>query len=122
MTTETQTAASEGHEATLRGIATNDHSMIEWLVGQQLTNIGSSGLDARTHALVRLAALIACDAAPASFVWQVGFARESGITPEEMVGVLVALAPTVGMARIVAAAPELAFALGINLDAEAEMA
>jgi hypothetical protein len=58
------------------------------------------------------------DAAPASFVWQVSIALESGVTPDDIVGMLVAISPSVGMARIVAAAPEIAYALGLSLEGE----
>ena len=109
--------ATKDHEATLQGLATNDRTLITSLLEMPLENIAASGLDPRTHALVRLAALVAIDAPPASFVWNVGIALESGVKPEEMIGVLVALAPTVGFARIVAAAPELALALGIDIEA-----
>lgn len=109
--------ATRDHEATLQGLATNDRTLITSLLEMQLENIAASGLDPRTHALVRLAALVAIDAPPASFIWNVEIALESGVKPEEMIGVLVALAPTVGFARIVAAAPELALALGIDIEA-----
>ena len=74
-----------------------------------------SGLDARSFALVKLAALIALDAPPASYLWQVGNALDAGATPEDLVGVLIAIAPQVGGPRIVAAAPELMVALGLSL-------
>ena len=109
--------ATRDHEDTLQGLATNDRTLITSLLEMQLENIAASGLDPRTHALVRLAALVAIDAPPASFVWNVEIGLESGVKPEEMIGVLVALAPTVGFARIVAAAPELALALGIDIEA-----
>ena len=73
---------------------------------------------AKTYSLANIAALIAADAAPASYVFQVGFALEVGVTPEEILGLLVALNPTVGNVRIVSAAAEIAFALGIDLDDE----
>ncbi|MBV8462171.1 MAG: carboxymuconolactone decarboxylase family protein, partial [Acidimicrobiales bacterium] len=82
----------------------------------RIENLEASGLDARTYSLVNIAALIAADAAPASYVFQVGFALEAGVTPEEILGLLVALNPTVGNVRIVAAAAEIAFALGIDLE------
>ena len=107
------------HEATLLGLAMNDGSVITSLLEMQIENIAASGLDPKTHAMVRLAALVALDAAPASFVWQVGVGLESGVTPEEMVGMLIALAPTVGFASIVSSAPELALALGIDIEAMA---
>jgi len=76
---------------------------------------GKSGLDGRSYALVKLAALIALDAPPASYVWQVANAIEEGATPEDLVGVLIAVAPQVGGPKLVAAAPELMVALGLTL-------
>ncbi|MBU1669976.1 MAG: carboxymuconolactone decarboxylase family protein [Actinobacteria bacterium] len=95
---------------------THDMGIIESLLAMQLGNIEDSGLDPKLHALVRIAALVAIDAPPASYMWQVGVALESGVTPDEILGVLIALAPTVGMARVVAAAPEIALALGMELE------
>jgi len=74
-----------------------------------------SGLDPRGYALVKLATLIALDAPPASYVWQVSNALEAGATPEDLIGVLIAIAPQVGGPRLVAAAPELMVALGLSL-------
>jgi 4-carboxymuconolactone decarboxylase len=74
-----------------------------------------SGLDARSYALVKIAALIALDAPPASYLWQVSSALEAGATPEDLIGVLIAVAPQVGGPRLVAAAPELMVALGLSL-------
>ena len=74
-----------------------------------------SGLDSRSYALVKMAALIALDAPPASYVWQVANALAEGATPEDLLGVLVAVAPQVGGPRVVAAAPELMVALGLTL-------
>jgi len=74
-----------------------------------------SGLDARGYALVKLAALIALDAPPASYLWQVSNALDAGATPEDLIGVLIAIAPQVGGPKVVAAAPELMVALGLSL-------
>jgi 4-carboxymuconolactone decarboxylase len=74
-----------------------------------------SHLDDRSYALVKLAALIALDAPPASYVWQVGNALAEGATPEDIVGVLIAVAPQVGGPRLVSAAPEIMVALGLTL-------
>ena len=41
---------------------------------------------------------------------------------QEIVGVLIAVAPTVGLARVVSAAPELALAIGYDVDAALEAA
>lgn len=74
-----------------------------------------SGLDPRSFALVKVAALVALDAPPASYLWQVANALDAGATPGELVGVLRAIAPQVGGPRTVAAAPELMVALGLSL-------
>lgn len=105
-----------GHEDAVKGLMTHDVDIIDSLLAVQVDNIEDSGLDPKVHALVRIAALVAIDAPPASYVWQVGLALESGVTPDEILGVLIALAPTVGMARVVAAAPEIALALGIDIE------
>lgn len=64
--------------------------------------------------LVRLGALVALGAATASLRRTVELARGAGATEDELVGVLVAVAPTVGLARVVAAAPKLAIAIGYD--------
>ena len=74
-----------------------------------------SGLDTRTYALVKLAAIMALDAPPASYLWQVSNALDAGATPEDLLGVLIAIAPQIGGPRLVAAAPELMVALGLSL-------
>ena len=77
-----------------------------------------SGLDPRSFALVKIAALIALDAPPASYLWQVSNAVDAGVTAADLAGVLRAIAPQVGGPRIVAAAPELMVALGLSLPEE----
>ena len=74
-----------------------------------------SGLDARSYALVKLAAIMALDAPPASYLWQVSNALDAGATPEDLLGVLIAIAPQIGGPKLVAAAPELMVALGLSL-------
>ncbi|MGZ4270881.1 MAG: carboxymuconolactone decarboxylase family protein, partial [Solirubrobacteraceae bacterium] len=79
-----------------------------------------TGLDARTFGLVKIAALIALDAPPASYAWQVANALEGGATPEDILGVLRAVAPQVGGPKVVAAAPEVMIALGLDMPEGAE--
>ena len=103
---------------TLTGISAGNLDMLEQAVGLREVNREGSGLDARTFALVKIAVLIALDAPPASYVWQVGNALADGVTPEDILGVLRAVAPQVGGPRVVAAAPEIMLALGLDLDGE----
>ena len=111
-------AVSSDTSGAFLGVAQHDASALEGLFQARLDNLEASGLDPRTYSLCNIAALIAADAAPASYVFQVAFALESGVSPEEILGLLVALNPTVGNMRFVSAAAEIAFALGIELDAD----
>lgn len=106
--------ADETRDA-LVGLATSDPQLL--LEGLELRADWQerSGLDPRTFSLVKIAALVALDAPPSSYLWQVSNALDSGCTPDELLGVLRAIAPQVGGPRIVAAAPELMIALGIAL-------
>jgi alkylhydroperoxidase/carboxymuconolactone decarboxylase family protein YurZ len=45
----------------------------------------------------------------------VGEALAAGVTPREILGVLMAIAPQVGVPRVVAAAPEIMVALDLEL-------
>jgi hypothetical protein len=52
--------------------------------------------------------------------WSTGRALAAGATEDEIAGVLLAIAPATGLSRIVAAAPELATALGYDVTAALE--
>jgi 4-carboxymuconolactone decarboxylase len=81
-----------------------DAPVLETLLRMQLDTQERSGLDDRTYLLVRFAALVALDASADSYLVNLSFAEEAGLRPEEIRGVLIALAPLVGGARIVSAA------------------
>jgi 4-carboxymuconolactone decarboxylase len=100
---------------TLTGVATGDASLLDEVLGLREAQLDSTGLDPRTFALVKVAALIALDAPPASYAWQVGNALNDGASPEDILVVLRAVAPQVGGPRVVAAAPEIMLALGLSL-------
>lgn len=100
---------------TLSGLSAGEADILEDAIGLRELNREGSGLDARTFALVKIAALIALDAPPASYGWQIANALDAGVTPEELVGVLRAVAPQVGGPKVVAAAPELMLAMGLEL-------
>jgi 4-carboxymuconolactone decarboxylase len=104
------------HEQTLTNLAANDQRFVEEVLSMQLANIEASGLDPKTHALVRLGALVALDAAAPSYRSTVGMALSAGATVDDIVGVLIAVAPTVGLARVVSAAPAIAAAIGYDVD------
>ena len=105
---------------TLRRLALNDDSFVDSVLGRGRANIGASGLDQKTHALVRLGALLAIKAAASSYQANVDMALAAGASVDEIVGTLIAVAPDVGVVRAVSAAPELALALGYDVDAAFE--
>jgi 4-carboxymuconolactone decarboxylase len=110
---------AETHQK-LSGISAGNLEVLEEAVGLRELNREGSGLDARTFALVKIAALIALDAPPASYAWQIANALEEGATPEDLIGVLRAIAPQVGGPRVIAAAPEIMVAMGLPLDEEGQ--
>jgi len=103
----------------LVGLSLGDLDVLDELADIRKAEQERSGLDPRTFSLVKIAALIALDAPPASYLWQVAGALDSGATPEDLVGVLRAVTPHVGGPRAMAAAPELMAALGLELPAGA---
>jgi|SRR5215469_11417750 alkylhydroperoxidase/carboxymuconolactone decarboxylase family protein YurZ len=105
-------------QQTLSGLSAGNVEVLEEAIGLRELNRAGSGLDARTFALVKLATLIALDAPPASYAWQIANAVEEGVTAEDFLGVLKAIAPQVGGPRIVAAAPEIMLAMGLAIDEE----
>jgi 4-carboxymuconolactone decarboxylase len=103
---------------TLSGMAAGRADVLEEVAGLRAASREASGLDGRSFALVQIATLIALDAPPASYAWQIGNAIEEGVTPEDILGVLKAVALQVGGPKVVAAAPEIMLALGLALDEE----
>ena len=77
-------------------------------------------LDARSLSLLRLGAMMTSGTAGPVWQQRVSEALESGLSFEEIVEALTALAPTIGIDRTVAVAPELARALGYDIDAALE--
>jgi alkylhydroperoxidase/carboxymuconolactone decarboxylase family protein YurZ len=107
-------------DVTLRRLTIRDQAFVERVQGDEAGNVAASGLDPKTHALVRIGALIALDAGPQSYSPCVEAARAHGATDEEIVGTLVAAVPIVGAPRVVSAAPKLGLALGYDLEAALE--
>jgi 4-carboxymuconolactone decarboxylase len=114
------TAVTQDTHETLAGISAGNSDVLEEAVALREVHLEATGLDERTFALIKIAALIALDAPPASYAWQVANALESGATADDILGVLRAVAPQVGGPRVIAAAPEIMLALGLSLPEGAE--
>jgi 4-carboxymuconolactone decarboxylase len=108
------------HERKLRCLALHDEGFLDTIFSSTAGDLTLSGLDPKTHALVRLGALLAIGAAPASFQSEVDAALGAGASVEEVVGTLIAVAPTIGSARTVAQVRDLALAIGYDVDAALE--
>jgi len=103
------------HEITLCKIAIADDKYVEEVLSSDRANLTASALDAKAHALVRLGAIIAIDAEAPAYMWTLQAARRAGASDDELVGCLLAALPTLGVARIVAAAPKLGLAMGFDV-------
>jgi alkylhydroperoxidase/carboxymuconolactone decarboxylase family protein YurZ len=82
--------------------------------------VGGDRLDERTEMLLRIAALIALDAPLSSYQVVVGRAQLAGVGEADLLAILAAVAPDVGSARIVSAAPRIALAAGYDVHAALE--
>ena len=105
--------------------AQSETPILDLLATMTADSLEVSSLDDRTTMLVRIAALVAVDAPPASYLLNLGVAGEAGVDEEEVRSVLAVVAPIVGTARVAAAAGNIARALGFalelaELEAEAE--
>ena len=109
------TAPANSTHAALASISGGREESLTALTGTREQQISAAGLDPRTFALVKIAAMIALDAPPVSYAREIGDAVQDLVTPEDLLGVLRAVAPQVGGPRVVAAAPELILALGLSL-------
>lgn len=96
----------------LRGLAEYDAGAVDALRAMRLDLEARSGLDERTMELVRLGALVALGAPPDSFLAHVRRAASQGVPASEIWGVLLAVAPLVGVPRLIGAVPSITAALG----------
>jgi 4-carboxymuconolactone decarboxylase len=101
----------------LRRLSVHDQRVAaEVCCGADPESPAAAALDPRTLALVRLAALVAVGGAVPSYGAHADAAIDAGATAAEVVDVLVAVLPVVGLPCVVAAAPKLALALGHDVD------
>jgi 4-carboxymuconolactone decarboxylase len=95
---------------------TPDTPVLDLLADMTTRSIEASSLNAETLLLVRIAALVAVDAPPASYLLNLGAADELDIEVDKVQGVLAAVAPIVGTARVVAALGKIVRALELEID------
>jgi len=93
----------------------SDSPILDLLTGMNLAGIEASSLDAQSLMLVRMAALVAVDAPPVSYMLNLQMAGDVNVDAEEIEGMLTAIAPIVGSARVASAAGKMVRALGLEL-------
>jgi alkylhydroperoxidase/carboxymuconolactone decarboxylase family protein YurZ len=95
---------------------TSETPVLDLLAAMTAESMEASNLEGETLMLVRLAALVAVDAPPASYMMNIGAMAEIGVDVEKVRGVLAAVAPIVGTARIASATGNIVRALALELE------
>jgi 4-carboxymuconolactone decarboxylase len=105
---------------TLRRLAMIDEGFVEDQAGLGLGLAGTSALDPKTAALLRVAVSVALGSPAVCLEWSAGRALAAGASEDEIAEVLLAIAPVAGLGRVVCAAPDVATALGYDIAAALE--
>jgi 4-carboxymuconolactone decarboxylase len=93
----------------------SDSPILDLLANMNRAGIEASSLDAQSLMLVRLAALVAVDAPPVSYMLNLEMAGDVDVDAEAVEGMLAAIAPIVGSARVASAAGKMVRALGLEI-------
>ena len=96
--------------------STNEAPVLDLLATMTAASIEASNLDDETLMLVRVAALVAVNAPAVSYLMNLEVAGELDIDPEKVTGVLAAVAPIVGTARVAAATGNIVKALAVEIE------
>jgi hypothetical protein len=94
---------------------TSDSPILDLLATMTAEGIEASSLTPEQVMLVRLAALVAVDAPPVSYLLNLKAAGDVEIGSEQVEGILAAIAPIVGTARIGSAASKMVRALELEI-------
>jgi alkylhydroperoxidase/carboxymuconolactone decarboxylase family protein YurZ len=92
-----------------------DTPVLDTVTGITSVSLTHSSLDPSMLMLLRLAALVAVDAPPASYLVNAAAAGEVGVTADQVQEVLIAVAPIVGTPRVTSAVGNIARALGFAI-------
>ena len=106
-----------GFQEIMRRLAIIDESFIGDQAGLGLGLPKDQVLDPKTAALVRVGALVAIGSPGVCLEWSTSRALATGATEDEITGVLLAVAPIAGLGRVAGAVPDVAEALGFDVQA-----
>src|SRR5438067_12697825 len=102
---------------------TTDGPVLDTLTDMTAASVAHNSLTPREFMIARLAAMVAVDAPPISYFASASAVQESGMTTEDIQGVMIAVAPVTGAPRVMSAGGHILRALGIAIAvAEADMA
>ena len=90
--------------------------VLDLLASMTADSLAASSLEPGALMLVRLAALVAVDAPPSSYLLNLEAAGEVGLDAESVRGVLAAVAPIVGTARVASATGKIVKALSVAIE------
>src|SRR5512132_3951815 len=96
--------------------STSETPVLDLLASMTADSVEASSLDPETLMLVRIAALVAVDAPPISYLMNLEVASELDVDAEQVRGVLAAIAPIVGTARAAAATGKIVEALAVAVE------
>ena len=108
------------YQEILRRLAIIDDGFVEDPAWLGLGPAGTRVLDARTAALVQVGALAAIGSPAVCLEWSTTRALAAGATEDEITDVLLAIAPVVGLGRVVNAVSGMADAFGYDIEAALE--
>jgi alkylhydroperoxidase/carboxymuconolactone decarboxylase family protein YurZ len=100
-----------------------DNPVLDTLTDMTAASVDHNSLSPREFMIARLAAMVAVDAPPISYFVSASAIEQSGMTAEDIQGVMIAVAPVTGAPRVMSAGGHILRALGIAVAvAESEMA
>jgi len=108
------------HKEVLRRLAIGDTSFLDAADYDGPSGPDDFRLDQKTVAFARLGASVALCASTSGYQPHVDAALAAGASPADVVGVLVAVWATVGLTRVVLAAPALGLAVGYDPESALE--
>jgi len=92
-----------------------DTPVLDTIIDITTASIDHNSVSPRDFMLARLAALIAVDAPPASYLANAPAITQAGLTAHDVEGVMIAVAPVVGTPKVTSAAGQILRALGMAI-------
>ena len=92
-----------------------DTPVLDTIADITTASIDHSSGTPREYMLARMAALIAVDAPPASYIANAPAVEEAGLTADDIQAIMIAVAPVVGTPRVVSAGGHILRALGMAI-------